>query len=147
MHNRFAALAALTAIAGLAGCTSAPTPTTQPAGALPPLTAQVTINGDDVGMTNTVSCFQDGRTWTIDAGDDAAGITAVLSTSDGVAAKSILIRNLDGFTGSYWDGTNGNATAELVEGNWMVSGAVDGFNTSDPGVQRDSRDFTIKVNC
>jgi lipoprotein LpqH len=148
VENRFVAVAgaALAVVAGVAGCSSSPPAEPPQPGTLPPNTAQLTINGRDMGRTHALSCSQVQRLWTIDAGDHTSGATTILESGDNVAAKFVEIRNVGGFSGTYWEGNGGNADASIVGNTWTVSGTVDGFNTDNP-TKPASGTFKIKANC
>lgn len=142
-HISAAAGAACVIVAGVAGCSSPPP---REPGALPAYTAQVTVNGWDTGRTDAVSCSQVGSLWTIDTGDTAAGTTAVVEAGNAFTAKSVQIRNLAGFSGSYWDGHGGNADASIVGNIYVLSGTIDGFNVDDP-TKPATGTFKIRANC
>jgi hypothetical protein len=144
VRNRFvAANAALVIAVGIAGCSSPAAPP-QP-GALPPGTAQVTVNGKDMGRTDAVSCSQVEWAFTIHTGDTTAGATAVVQGGGGLSAKSVEIRNLDGFTGTYWDDHGGNADASIAGDTWTITGTVSGFTTVNP--KPATATFQVKANC
>ena len=147
MENRFIAVAgaALVIVGGIAGCSSSPPTAPRQPGTLPPGTAQLTINGKDAGPTHAVNCSQVDWTWIIDAGDKAAGATAVVEGGGALTAKSVEIRNLDGFSGTYWDGNGGKADASIVGDTWMITGTVDGFPTDNP--KPATATFEVKANC
>jgi hypothetical protein len=148
VENRFVAVvgAALAVIAGMAGCSSSPPAAPQRSDTLPPHTAQLAINGKAVGNAAAVNCFQADWLWTIEAGDKAAGATAVVQTGDMLTAKSVQIRNLGGFTGTYWEGNGGKADASVVDNMWTITGTVQGFNTDNPRKPA-TGNFKIKANC
>ena len=64
-------------------------------------TAQVTVNGVDTGTTEMVQCMPAGSLTTITTGNNASGVTAMVSSRDELVAESVSINNLGGFTGSY----------------------------------------------
>ncbi|WP_428371177.1 lipoprotein LpqH [Mycolicibacterium sp.] len=137
-----AAAAALT----LAGCSSEP-PEYQPSsGSLSAGTAQVTVNGHDAGTNTTVQCSQAGSMTTINTGDDASGISAVVDSQEDLVVRQVGIRDLGGFTGSYNDGLGGEASATMTGRTFTISGTADGFDTDEPSF-RSSGTFEIKVAC
>ncbi len=95
--------------AGVAGCSSEPPDYQPPPGALVAGTAQVTVNGQDTGTTDAVQCTSTGSLTTITTGDQASGVTAMVSNRDELTAESVAINNLGGFTGSYNAGLGGTA--------------------------------------
>ena len=61
----------------LAACSSGP-PAYQPApGTLVPGTAQMTVNGQNIGTTEAVQCTPAGSLTTITTGDETSGITSL----------------------------------------------------------------------
>jgi ipoprotein LpqH len=150
VQNRFAAVAgaAFMLVAGIAGCSSQQT-TPQPPGSLPPLTAHVTINGKDAGTTHTLNCSQVDRYMTIATGNKDGGATAVVQSIDSgskISAQSVQIRNLGGFTGSFWTGLVGDANATITGTTYTITGTADGFNSDAPD-KRVTGTFQIKAAC
>jgi ipoprotein LpqH len=147
VKNRFAAVAAGSLVViGLAGCSSRPPLPPQPPGALPPLTAHVTVAGQDAGTTHDVWCTQVGWSHTFDIGDKASGTTMVVDAGNQVTARSVEIRNIAGFTGSVSAGTFGNAQATITGHTFTVTGTALGYMADQPR-NRVPQQFTIKVNC
>jgi lipoprotein LpqH len=155
-------VAASAVVAGIAGCSSSTSP--QPPGTLPADTAHVTVNGQSAGNMRDITCGQVGdgalgtknsnQYVTIETGDQTTGWSAVVQsvlTPDApggfkLATKSVEIRNLGGFTGSYWQGLTGNADAAVTGNTYKISGTVDGFNTDQPN-KRATATFEIKAAC
>jgi lipoprotein LpqH len=148
VENRFAAVAtgSLLVVAGLAACSSPPPLPPQPPGALPPLTAHVTVAGQDAGTTHDVWCTQVGWSNTFETGDKTSGTTVVIDTGDQVKAQSVDIRNIAGFTGSFSTGLFGDAHASIAGHTFMVTGTALGHMADQPQ-RRVPQQFTIKVNC
>jgi len=140
-------LAGAAATLALAGCSSGP-PEYQPGpGMLVPGTAQVTVNGQDAGTTDAVQCDATGTLTTITTGDEASGITAMVSNKDQLTAESVAIRGLGGFTGSYNAGLGDNSAKVGMTGRtYDISGTADGFDTDSPSFRK-SGTFAIKVSC
>lgn len=107
----------------------------------------MSIDGNDLGMTHDVSCQQVGWTWIIHVGDETSGVTAVIGSGADLEARSVRIHNVGDFSGSYWDGNHGTADASILVSTWTVTGTVDGFNIDTAGIDRASREFTLKANC
>lgn len=144
MRNGWVAAAAATL--ALAGCSSGP-PDYQPApGTLVAGTAQVTVNGQNIGTTEAVECTPAGWLTTITTGDQASGITTLVSNRDELTAESVSINNVGGFTGSYNAGLGGTAKVTMTGQTYDISGTADGFNTASPSF-RTSGTFAIKVAC
>lgn len=137
-------VAVLAAVA--AGCSSQPPEYQPPPGELVAGTAQVTVNGQDVGTTDSVQCTATGPLTTITTGDEASGISALISSEDELAVQEVGIRDLGGFTGSYNAGLGGEATVEMLGRTYALSGTADGFETAKPSF-RTSGTFEIKVAC
>jgi ipoprotein LpqH len=139
-------IVAAIAVTAIAGCSSEP-PEYKPApGALVAGTAQVTINGQDAGTTEAVQCSSVGALTTIDTGDEAAGVTAMVSNSDELIAETVAITNLGGFTGSYNNGLGGTAEVTMTDRTYDITGTADGFATDKPSF-RIPGTFAIKVSC
>ncbi|MCV7303381.1 lipoprotein LpqH [Mycobacterium barrassiae] len=130
----------------LAGCSSGPPEYTPPAGQLVAGTAQVTVNGQDTGTTDAVQCNTTGPLTIITTGDEASGITAMVSNKDELTAESVAIRDLGGFTGSYNAGLGDSAEVTMSGRTYDISGTADGFDTDSPSF-RNSGTFAIKVSC
>jgi hypothetical protein len=146
MQKRFLnAIAAALIAAGAAACSSSPTASPQP-GALPAGTAKVTINDRALPATTVVKCAPIGSLTTITTGDTAAGVTALISNETGLSAKSISIKGLGGFTGSYMNGLDGNADVSMTGRTYMIRGNADGFDADNPTV-RTTGTFAIQVSC
>jgi ipoprotein LpqH len=139
-------VAAFCAVAGIAGCSSEPANSPQPPGSLPPATAQVTVNGQSTGTTHTVHCTQDGWSHTIMTGDEKSGVKVVVDTGDTVSAKSVVITNINEFTGSVWENKIGKADATIIGTTFRVNGTAEGANIANP-IERTTASFEIKANC
>lgn len=134
-------------LAAVAGCSShtAPPPPT-PAGSLTAGTARITVNDDDLGEFHAVQCTPAGAYLTISTGNDQQGSTAVISNADGLVAKSVSLRDLANFTGSFNEGLGGKADVSLSGSTYTITGTADGFATDKPSF-RSSGTFTIKAAC
>jgi ipoprotein LpqH len=143
---RYRWVVAATAVTTIAGCSSEPPDYQPPPGALAAGTAQVTINGQDTGTTDAVQCNSTGSLTTITTGDQASGATAMVSNQDQLAAESVAINNLGGFTGSYNAGLGGTAEVSMTGRTYDITGTADGFDTANPSF-RSSGTFAIKVSC
>ena len=134
----------------LAGCSSPPPEYQPPPGALVAGTAQVTVNGEDAGTTEAVQCLSIGPLTTITTGDDASGVTAMVSNAAGLTAQSVGIHDLGGFTGSYnaglGDRAGDKAKITMTGRTYDISGTADGFHTANPSF-RVPGSFAIKVSC
>jgi lipoprotein LpqH len=147
VENRFVAAAAATlAVTAVAACSSTPPLPPPPPGSLPPVTAHVAVQGQDAGTTHQVSCTQVGWSHTFDTGDKSSGTTAVVDTGDEVKARMVEIRNVNGFSGTFAQGTLGNANARVAGDTFTITGTALGYTADKPRNQIPQQ-FTIKVNC
>jgi ipoprotein LpqH len=137
---------AVSVVAAVAACSSAPPTSHQPPGALPPTTAQVTVNGQSAGTTHHVDCTQDGWMHTIKTGDNKSGVTVVVDTGDAVRAESVVITNVGDFTGSVYDNKIGKAEATIIGSTFRVNGTAEGASIAEPN-QPTTANFDIKANC
>ncbi len=139
---------ALLVVSIAAGCSS-PTPhSAAPApGTLPSGTAKVVIDDKDSFSTHSVSCLPLGWLTIITIGDNRAeGVTAYVSNKDSLSAKSVSIRDLGGFTGSYLDGLGGNATVSMPDRTYDINGTARGFDATKSSATT-TGNFEIKVSC
>lgn len=134
------------ASAALAGCSSAPPQYQPPPGELVAGTAQVSVDGRDTGTTESVRCTPAGWLLTIETGDEARGISAVVSGAEGLSVRQVGINDLGGFTGSYNAGLGGDASVEMRGRTYRITGTADGFATDNPSF-RTSGTFAISVAC
>jgi lipoprotein LpqH len=139
-------VAAAAATLAVAGCSSEP-PDYQPApGTLVAGTAQMTVNGQNIGTTEAVDCSATGSLTTITTGDQTSGITTLVSNKDELTAETVSINNVGGFTGSYNAGLGGTAKVTMTDRTYDITGTADGFDTANPSF-RTSGTFAIKVAC
>jgi hypothetical protein len=132
---RWTAAAVLTmpAVLASAGCSSSP-PDYHPApGTLVAGTAQVTVDGQDGGLTRSVQC-------------NATGPLTTITNQEDLIAESVGIRDVAGFTGSYNQGLGGTATVTMTGRTYHISGTADGFRTGNPSF-RTSGTFAVQVSC
>lgn len=148
MKNLIAVVAAGTVvIGGLAACSSGPAPVArQQPGTERAGTATLTINDQDAGTTQDVSCLPAGTLTTIHAGTEQAGATIVVSSDDALTVQSVNLHNLNGFTGTYNQGLGGDATVAMIGRTYQLLGTADGFDSADPS-SRKTRPFSIAVSC
>lgn len=134
----------------LAGCSSQPPEYQPPPGALIAGTAQVTVNGQDTGTTDSVQCDSAGTLMIITTGDpddpQASGISAMVASEDELIVREVGIRNLGGFTGSYNDGLGGEASVTMTGRTYDIQGTADGFETANPSFRK-TGNFQIKISC
>lgn len=139
MGNRLLALAlVLIAGTGAAGCAKSQT--------TPRKAAHVTIDGA-THTTRPAACGQDQLYRTIDISDHDGHVEAVVLISGYRAMPQwVKIRNVDGFTGSFWQGGVGDAHADVTNDAYTISGSAYGINSSDPN-KVVTTDFKIIAQC
>lgn len=140
-----AVLSAVSAIGVIAGCSSSP-PAPKLPGTVSAGTAEVTVNGQKLATSHAVDCTFIQSMTTIATGDNAAGATVVIDNAEKLDAKSVDIRNLGGFTGSYRQSLGDKATVNMTGRTFTISGSADGFNADNPS-KRTAGTFSIKASC
>jgi ipoprotein LpqH len=147
MTNRFALITAAVAVGCIAGCSSVPSAVPLQPGTLAPGTAKVTINDVEAGTTNAVHCTAAGDLTTITTGDSGSGVTALVSSVDGLSAVAVNINAVGGFTGSYNEGLSAEpAKVDMTGRTYDITGTADGFNAENPSA-RSPGSFALKVAC
>jgi len=139
-------VAAAAATLAVAGCSSGPPDYTPAPGTLVAGTAQMTVNGQNIGTTEAVQCSPAGSLTTISTGDAASGVSALISNKDELTTEAVGINNVGGFTGSYNRGLGGEAKVTMTGRTYDITGTADGFATANPSF-RTSGTFAIKVAC
>ncbi|WP_422746366.1 lipoprotein LpqH [Mycobacterium sp. WMMD1722] len=109
-------------------------------------TAQVSINGRDIGEQPRVSCDQIQWVWHIRTVQDSPGFTAQIRTGDSIEPRAVQIEGLGGFTGSFWDVTVGSAEAAVDDGTFIVTGVAEGYYEQSP-TDRSTANFEIRTDC
>jgi ipoprotein LpqH len=146
MTPRLTAVVALLIGGSMAACGGPLTPSSPTAGTLGAGTASISVAGENPGPVHTVSCLVDGPVTTISTGDGSSGSTTVVSNADGLAVKSVQLRAVAGFTGSYFQDVAGQAHVGLSGTTYTIEGSADGFLLAQPSF-RASRAFSITVAC
>lgn len=125
-------------VACVAGCGQAQT--------TPRKAAHVTVNGA-AQTTRPAACSQLQSYRTIDIGDKDGHIEAVVVLSGHQATPQwVKIRNVGGFTGSFWQGGVGNAHADVTNSAYTITGSAYGISNSNPD-KVVTTDFTIVAEC
>ena len=140
MHNRLLTVALVLAavVVGTAGCGSSQT--------TPLRAARLTIDGA-THTTRPPACRQDQMYRTIDIPDHDGGVEAVVLLSGYRAMPQwVKIRNVDGFTGSFWQGGVGDAHVDLVNDAYTITGSAYGINSSNPN-KVVTTDFKLVAQC
>ncbi len=115
-------------------------------GVLPPGTAVLSVDGKDVGKTYAVRCETIDWMTRIHTGIDSSGVNAMVSNADKLQAEFVRFHDLDGFTGSYEQQLQGEASVTMTGPTYHISGAALGFNKSEP-TRLKAETFTIRVSC
>jgi hypothetical protein len=134
----------------VAGCSTG-NAAAPPRGALPPGTAALSVAGKDVGTTYAVRC--ESIDWMTRIHTDlhgssprTSGLSAMVSRVDTLTTDFVRLDDLDGFTGSYERGLQGEATITMTGPTYQITGAALGFNKSQPTRLR-AETFTLRVSC
>jgi Mycobacterium 19 kDa lipoprotein antigen len=140
VHNRLLRLACVL-IAGVAGVAACAQPQTTPRKA-----AHLTIGGT-THTTRPPVCSQIQAYRTIDISDHDGRVEAVVLLSGYRAIPQwVKIGNVDGFTGSFWQGGVGDAHADVTNNAYTISGSAYGINSGNPD-KVVTTDFKITAEC
>jgi Mycobacterium 19 kDa lipoprotein antigen len=129
---------------GVAGCGQAQT--------LPRKAARVTIGGAThkarPAACSQIQAYKPSESYrTLDVGDQNGRIEAVvLLNGDQATPQWVKIRDIDGFTGSFWQGGVGDAHAELTNNAYTITGSAYGINSRNPN-KVVTTDFKITAEC
>lgn len=140
MQNRLRTVALVVAAVtvSVAGCSAAQT--------TPRRAARLTIDGAS-HTTRPAACRQDQMYRTINIPDRDGGVEAVVLLSGyRVMPQWVKIRNVDGFTGSFWQGGVGDAHVDLTNDAYTIAGSAYGINTTNPN-KVVTTDFKIVAQC
>lgn len=140
MQNRLptVVLVLVAVVVSVAGCGDAQT--------VPRKAARLTIGGAS-HTTRPPACSQTQQYRTIDIKDRDGGVEAVVLTSGyRVMPQWVKIRNVDGFTGSFWEGGVGNAHADVTNDAYTITGSAYGINSSNPD-KVVTTEFKIIAEC
>jgi lipoprotein LpqH len=132
---------------GLVACSTVTPPNKIP-GVLPAGASEVTIAGAIVNRSSSVTCSPEGTVTTIDTGTEDEGTTSTVGSDGGLAAKSVVLRNVGGFSGSYWEGLGDADGGEVtMKGRtYTITGTAMGYDVDNP-TQRKPENFSIRVAC
>ena len=140
MRNGLVARAAVALVlaATIAGCGAAET--------IPRHAARLTIDGN-THTTRPPACSQIQEYRTIDIVDHDGRVEAVvLLSGERVIPQWVKIRNVGGFTGSFWEGGVGDAHVDLAQNTYTITGSAYGINNSNPN-KVVTTDFKITAEC
>lgn len=136
MRNRLLAVAFV--LMAVPGCAQAQT--------TPHKAARLTIAGT-THTTRPAECTQEQSYRTIDIRDHNGSVEAVVLLSGYRAIPQwVKIRNVGGFTGSFWEGGVGDAQAEVTHEAYTINGSAYGINSSNPNKVVNT-DFKIVADC
>lgn len=136
--------AAAMVIGGAVGCSSGPGPVRFEPGALPPGAARLTVNGRDT-TDSAVQCWTLESVTTIRTGTDTSGATVMVSNARKPVVEFVRIRNINGFTGGYNLGLEGEATFAMTARTYDITGAARGY--SEKSIEPTTAPFAIEVSC
>lgn len=141
MNAKIAVIAVGLLAAGLSGCGSDNSKLR-----VVEATGTVNVNGVELGSAGPVTCHRETSTTMIDTGGQDGGSTTVLNNASGLVVRSVEIRNLGGFSGTYLQDLQGDAKASMEGRTITVTGEAPGYTTEKPN-ERTTLPFVIKVNC
>ncbi|KPN56631.1 lipoprotein LpqH [Mycobacterium intracellulare] len=125
-------------VVGGGGCSAAQT--------TPRRAARLTIDGA-THTTRPPACRQDQMYRTIKIPDHDGGVEAVMLLSGyRVMPQWVKIRNVDGFTGSFWQGGVGDAHVDLAHDAYTITGSAYGIKSSNPN-KVVTTEFKIVAEC
>lgn len=96
--------------------------------------------------THTATCTSIGSSTAIATGTPTEGLDVVVSNKEGLTVRSVNIRDLGGFTGSYVEDLQGQAQVTMSGQTYTISGTAYGFEADSPSARTNST-FAIKVAC
>lgn len=145
MTNHFSAVAGMIVVLGaLTACSSSEEAVKAAPGSLSPGTARITIDGRSATTTDLM-CTNVSQLLLIKAGG-GAGFDLAVDRTSGLTAKSLTIRDYDGFSGSYEEALQGSAHVSKTNTMFTIAGSAQGFTSAKPS-ERVMRDFTVDVVC
>ena len=125
-------------VAGVAGCGQKQTTPLKP--------ARVTIDGA-THTARPAACSQIQAYRTLDIPDHSGHIEAVVVLNgDRAIPQWVKIRDVDGFTGSFWQGGVGDAHADVTNTAYTITGSAYGINRNNPD-KVVTTDFKITAEC
>jgi ipoprotein LpqH len=83
---------------------------------------------------------------TIKTGDEASGVTVMLSDAKKLVAEFVGFRNVDGFTGSYDRHLQGEAAVAMTGPTYRIAGTAVGYTNAKP-TERTTEAFEVRVSC
>jgi hypothetical protein len=136
----------LLSLGALVSCSDGEPAVALPRGAVPSGTAQVKLGDNATGNSDAVACTPVASSTIINTGDNAAGTTSMVTNADTLAVASVDIRNIAGFTGSQWNGIQGEAKVRMTGQTYVITGTARGFTADNPSATT-TQPFAITVSC
>jgi lipoprotein LpqH len=130
----------------LAACSSAPQPAAARSGELSAGVSEVSVAGRPSITSELVRCSPAGAQTTIVTGKEGEGTISTIDSLGGLAARSVELRNVNGFTGSYWQGLGDAPTVAQRGRTFVIEGSAMGFDVQNPSA-RISQKYSIRVAC
>jgi ipoprotein LpqH len=146
VHGRSLVLAVAVVLIVGAGCSSQQAANKPAPGTLPPGTAELSVNGSTARVTDAVQCESIEWLKTISTGDEASGVTVMLSSAKKLVAEFVRFRDVDGFTGSYDRHLQGEAAVAMTGPTYRVAGTAVGF-AGAKATERTTEPFELRVSC
>jgi Mycobacterium 19 kDa lipoprotein antigen len=136
---RIRLIAGLALVAAVvAGCAQSKTTPAKP--------ANLTVDGTS-HSARPPKCSQIQSYRTIDIRDHDGQVEAVvLLSGDRAIPQWVKIRNINGFTGSFWEGGVGSAHVDLAKNAYTITGSAYGISSSNPN-KVTTTDFKISAQC
>jgi hypothetical protein len=124
--------------ASVSGCAESAT--------IPRAAAHLTIDGaSHAARPPACTQLQSYRTITIPDRDGQVEATVLLSAARAIP-QWVKIRNIDGFTGSFWQGGVGEAHVDVTNSAYTITGSAYGINSRNPD-KVITTDFKITAEC
>ncbi len=131
---------------GPTGCSAQQAANKPRPGTLPAGTAELSVNGSTARVTDAVRCESIEWMRTIKTGDEASGVTVMLSNAKKLVAEFVRFRGSDGFTGSYDRDLQGQAAVAMTGSTYHIAGTAVGYANARP-TQRTIQPFELRVSC
>ena len=145
MNGRSLVVAVAVVVIAGAGC-SAHAANKRTPGTLPAGTAELSVDDDTARVTTAVRCESIEWLRTIKTGDEASGVSVMLSNAKKLVAEFVRFRDFDGFTGSYDRHLQGEAAVAMTGNTYRIAGTAVGYNNVKP-TARATEPFELRVSC
>jgi ipoprotein LpqH len=145
VNGRSLVVAAAVVMIGVAACSSQAA-NNRASGTLPAGTAELSVNGGASRVTDAVQCESIEWMRTIKTGDEASGVTVMLSNAKKLVAEFVRFRDFDGFTGSYDRHLQGEAAVAMTGPSYRIAGTAVGYTNAKP-TKRTTESFELRVSC